>query len=418
MHRVLARTGVAALVTLAAVAPVIRPAHAQSTALRWIVPYTGQSLVVDPATQHVFVLSVNGGITMLSARTGARLQQATVAGAVTWGAGVVDGQIARALLLAPAIAQGTRVVLLNTQSGAVLNTLSMTGAAGFLAEDTSTRRVYISESDPSGTIAVVDARSGRLVDTLQVGAPAAQIAIDEQSGRLFVVTPAPAGSSAKDTIHVVDLAARKVVGTVPVGHGTADLAVDGATGHVFVTGAAGRTISVIDGRNLHVLTTAVATTAPGRVLVDAAHARAYVLCRGSGQPAVNGAAQGATRTVGATVDVLDTRTGNVLLRIPVGAPAADMALDRQTGNLFVAIAYTTPVNTYLATPYALVGSVRVITTGSRPTLRTVLWPANTAPVALAMDEVDGRVYSVSTGSTTTSAGMVAGFTAMLDETRL
>src|SRR5579864_2828231 len=99
MRQTLQRAGAAALITLA-VAAAAAPVQAQGDALRWIEPYTGQRVAVDPATQHVFVLGDNGSVTMLGARTGARLQQVTVPGVGAWGAGVVDDRIGRAIYLA------------------------------------------------------------------------------------------------------------------------------------------------------------------------------------------------------------------------------------------------------------------------------------------------------------------------------
>lgn len=403
-----------ALLALLGGAMLAGAARAQGTALRWIRPYTGQALAVDPSAQRLFILAADGSVTTLQALTGARLNQTTVPGAGTWGPSVVDQGLGHAVLLRTGGGQGTQIVLLDTHSGAVLYTATTPGTASALAEDPRTHRVYVAEADAAGTIAVVDAGSGQMVDSLQVGAPAEQVAVDASAGRLFVVTTAGAASG-RGTLHALDLATHAASGTAQVGRGPHALGVDETTGRVLVTNAGDRSISVIDAGTLRVVATTVATLPPGAVSVDATHGRAYVLDPGSGQP--TGGATSA-RTVAAMVDVLDTATGAAALRIPVGAPATGLAIDPRTGNLFVATGYTTPVNVATAQPNTVVGTVRVIGIGARPLIRTVLLPAATVASALAMDAPDGRVYLLVNGSTTTVSGTVPGFSAMLDEARL
>lgn len=413
MHRRIRRARALALGACLGAVAMLAPARAQGASLRWIRPYTGQMIAVDPSTQRVFILT-DSGVTTLQAQTGALLQQVALPGAGTWGPAAIDAQVGHAVLLRSSGGSGAQVILLDTRTGGVLHTTTLPVAASSLVEDTSTQRVYVAETDSAGTIAVVDVRTGQMVDALQAGAPAQQVAIDAAGDRLFVVSATSTTPDARGTLSAIDLATHTVVGAVQVGRGPHALAVDDATGRVIVSNAADRTISVVDSSTMRLIATAIATIRPAMVLADAAHARAYVLDPGSGQPA----AQMSANTVAATVDVLDTRTGAVLVRIPIGVPAETMALDRRTGTLFVATAYATPVNTSAAPPTTVVGGIRIVATGDRPIIHSVLWPAATAPVALAMDETDGRVYILAAGSTTTAGGTVAGFSAMLDEARL
>jgi DNA-binding beta-propeller fold protein YncE len=408
------KAGAIALIALLCGAPFAGPSRAQSNALRWIRPTTGQALTVDPSTQRLFIMAADGSVTTLQALTGAVLNQVTVPGAGTWGASVVDSSLGRAVLLRATGAGGSQVVLLDTRTGAVLQTTTTPSTATALAEDTRTQRVYVAQDDASGTVSVLDARVGQTLDSLQIGAPVEQVAVDASAHRLFAISAAGV-SGGKGTLHEVDLATGVAVGAIQVGRGPHALGVDEATGRVLVTNAADRTISVVDAGALRVLATTVATLAPGAVMVDATHGRAYVLDAGSGQP--TGGVTSA-RTLAATVDVLDTRTGAATLRIPVGVPATALAIDPRTGNLFVATGYAVPVNAATAHPNTVVGALRIISMGDRPLLRTVPMPAATVPAALAMDAPDGRLYVLVNGSTTTISGTVAGFSAMLDESRL
>src|SRR5690242_9332555 len=107
MHRgklngVRCRAGAAILAVLLALPVGCRPAHAQSRTPRWTAPYAGQALAVDPATQHVFVVSGNGVMTVLNAQTGARVQQVAVDSSVPSGPGVIDEQTSHGIFLFPA----------------------------------------------------------------------------------------------------------------------------------------------------------------------------------------------------------------------------------------------------------------------------------------------------------------------------
>jgi len=183
------------------------------------------------------------------------------------------------------VSSSSGVTMLNARSGRVLRTFGT--AIGVMAVDTVTRRVFV--EDNTWTVRLLDARSGRFVGAvpgtyLNALGPASAAAVDERSGNLIV----------KD---------------------------DGRLN----PNAPGSAVSIVDGRNGHLLHTLTLGAPPAAVAVDATSGQAFVVVAQEGDDGIR---------------VLDMRGGCVARTIRAIPAVLLLAVDDRAGRLLVASAVT------------------------------------------------------------------------------
>ena len=217
-----------------------------------------------------------------------------------------------------------------------------------------------------------------------------------------------------------------LVRTVAVGTFTG-VAVDAQTGRAFVDNDDASGVTILASPGGRVLGTVATGADPDGVAVDVRRARVFVADRdrnalGSGTSVMSGPAAHS-----GYVAVLDARSGRVLSTIPVGADPDAVAVDQQSGAVFVItedssvsildVRHRTVVSTTVLSQDLralavdarthrvfvvndLKGTVSVLDARSGANLRTVA--VGPRPNAIAVDERRGRVYIVNNGDNSLS----------------
>ncbi len=165
-----------------------------------------------------------------------------------------------------------RVTMLDARGGRVLRTFGT--AIGVMAVDTVTRRVFV--EDNTWTVRLLDARSGRFVGAvpgtyLNAMGPASAAAIDERSGNLIIKDDGRLNPNVSmSTVSVVDGRNGHLLHTLALGAPPAAVAVDAASGQAFVVVAqeGDDGIRVVDMRNGRVIRTIQAVPAAFLLAVD------------------------------------------------------------------------------------------------------------------------------------------------------
>ena len=221
-------------------------------------------------------------------------------------------------------------------------------------------------------------------------------------------------------------ASAPVVRTVAVGTFTG-VAVDAQTGRAFVDNDDASGVTILASPGGRVLHTVATGADPDGVAVDVRRARVFVAdhdqnALGSGARVMSGPAAHS-----GYVAVLDARSGRVLSTIPVGADPDAVAVDQQSGAVFVItedtsvsildVRHRTVVSTTVLSQDLralavdarthrvfvvndLKGTVSVLDARSGANVRTVA--VGPRPNAIAVDERRGRVYIVNNGDNSLS----------------
>jgi len=334
------------------------------------------ALAVDATAGRVFVVDAQqtsrgiGGVTVISARTGAIL--ATTDVGVGPAAIVVDAGTARAFV---SNTRSNTVSVLDTRSGHLLRTIPVGATPGAIAVDGPTAHVFVANGG-SGTVTMLDARNGRIARTVMVTPGPAALAVDSRTGRVVVV-------GRGGTTSVLDARTGAILRVVSVGQFPRAVAVDSETGRAFVaivgpvdarTDPVGPgSVSVLDTRTGAVLRHVAVGVGPFALAVDPQSARAFV-----------------TNLGGGSVTVLDARTGTALRSVAVGSLPVAIAVDTRSGRVFVANRDS--------------GSVSVLDATSGRIIRTVDIGTSAAaiPAAVAVDERTGRAFVADTGANSVS----------------
>jgi len=291
---------------------------------------------------------------------------------------------------------------------------------GALAMDEQAGRAYIAMQD--GTVWILDTRSGALIGTVRVGGHYHRLAIAPRLGRLFVVTLTADGIGTG--ISIVDTRLRHLLHTAPLSANPHGLTVDEWTGHVFVgtttgvlvfdarTGLPLRTFPLpnrgnvlgvyLDAPRAHLLVTQEEVTATGLVPISGGVSTVTTLDTRSGA-VLHTAAVGIEPTLGVldertgrlflasrstrTIDVVDTQSGRVVQKRPLGVPLPDaMGLDARIGRVLL-----------VASGNGLGGLGRVTLLDARSGGTVGSTPLGPYPWSVAVDEGRGRAYVGSNG---------------------
>lgn len=152
-------------------------------------------IAVDDQTGHVFTVNETSGVfndeSMLDVRSGVVLRT-TAVGAFPRMI-VVDARTQRVFVL-----NANSVSTLDARSGGLLHTAAVDhfqGQTGGMALDAGAGRLYVT-SDRG--LLVLDARSGALLDTVPVGGAAGAIAVDARTQRVFIA------DSARNSVTILD----------------------------------------------------------------------------------------------------------------------------------------------------------------------------------------------------------------------
>lgn len=259
------------------------------------------------------------------------------------------------------VSHDTEIVVLDLDSGAIVGRIAggpdMHGAA-FAPEF---GRGFISVSNP-GSVVIFDLKTLAKISEVRVGDDPNGIIYDPYTKRIF---SADRGSK---RITAIDAKTGAIAGTIEnLGGRTEHLASDEA-GHVFLNMQDRNTMLKLDAKDLKVLETWPLSpcVAPSSMDMDRAHSRIFVGCRGAGMFTVVDANSGRivyTHAIGGGVDAaeFDPKSGLVFLStgadgalwifrekspdeyesvetVATQSGARTMAVDRKTGNVYVAVA--------------------------------------------------------------------------------
>jgi len=275
---------------------------------------TPAALAVDGRTGRVFVTATRGGAggAVLDEDTGATLAgQAIPASAL-----VVDERAGTIIAAGPG-----GVNMLDAASGRYLRTIPMGVTPSAIAGDARTERAFV--VDPgSNTVFMLDTRSGAVVGARSMLVTPASVTVDATDDQAFVTT------IDSPFVDVLDARSGALVRILVARASGGPLAVDGKSGHVFVLDSGGASVAMVDGRSGLVLRTILVGRFPVAVALDARRGRVYVVSRDS--------ASSFNPTDTGSVSVIDTRTGGLLRTIPVGVDPVAVAVDADSGRVFVA----------------------------------------------------------------------------------
>jgi YVTN family beta-propeller protein len=218
-----------------------------------------------------------------------------------------------------------------------------------------------------------------------------------------------------------------IVRTVAVGTFTG-VAVDAQMGHAFADNDDASGVTILASPGGRVLHTVATGADPDGIAVDVRRARVFVADRDQNMLSSSAASvMSGPAAHSGYVDALDARSGRVLSTIPVGADPDAVAVDQQSGAVFVITADTsvsmldvrhrTVVSTTVLSQNLralavdarthrvfvvndLEGTVSVLDARSGAKLRTVA--VGPRPSAIAVDERKGRVYVVNNGDNSLS----------------
>jgi YVTN family beta-propeller protein len=275
---------------------------------------TPAALAVDGRTGRVFVTVARGpgaGGAVLDEATGAMLDgQAIPASALA-----VDERAGTVIASGPA-----GVTMLDAANGRYLRTIPTGVTPSAVAVDTRTDRAFVVD-EGSNAVFMLDTRSGAVVGARRMLMTPALVAVDATTDQAFVTTDSP-------FVDVLDTHSGALVRTAVLRASGGPLLVDGGSGHIFVLAPGGASVTMLDRRSGLVLRTIPVGQFPVAIALDPRRGRVYVASRDS--------ASSFNPTNTGSLSVIDARSGAVLRTIPVGVDPMAVAVDPESGRVFVA----------------------------------------------------------------------------------
>jgi YVTN family beta-propeller protein len=256
---------------------------------------------------------------------------------------------------------GTDLTVINGATGSVTTTVSLAGFVAGLAVDTTTNKVYVTDTNvPGGSAAgvyVIDGATNTVAATIAepIGVVVGRIAVDSATNTVYVANPGA------HEVTVIDGATNAITTTVNTGAATVpeDVAVDESSDVVWVADANG-TVIAING---------------------ATNTIANVLSLAGGQP-LSVAVNEATHTVYAAdfrntdVAVIDGKTATLTTIVSLGTFPRGIAIDQSTGVV------------YATTTVGPLGTTLVIDGSSDNVTNTI----GRGSVSVAVNQSTGTVY--------------------------
>ncbi len=344
---------------------------------------TGRVFAIDPNSQQITVLDARQGTILASPawptdRSGAPLTMTNInaslidprsdhiflymaSGSSSWGSSMAPSQSQPQVVMMLDGRSGRPLRVLNFPPGPLLNSpgpngTTFTNYSSTLSLTLDPRPDRLDIFDARGRITVVDTVSGRVVRARRLRTAIAGAIMDDRTGRIFGLdaTKDPRvvggcltryGYRFAGGVVMIDAATGAVLRRLPggvglgVGWGGAwGAALDERTGHLFVANRAGNSLSVVDAVSGRVLRTVAPGAIPLQVASDPIHRRVLVVTTPRGAFIRPWAPN-------STLVVLDARDGAVLRTIPLGQPAALLAVDSLTGHLVMDASSIQPVPT-------------------------------------------------------------------------
>jgi YVTN family beta-propeller protein len=247
------------------------------------------------------------------------------------------------LLVLVGMSLGSRVAHGDVQSP-LLWTVTVGAMPGQVVIDARTNRAFVNNYNDM-SVSVLDADSGKVLRTHQMGDYTGFLAVDEPTNRVF------AFSDDSYNITLLDATSGNLVGTSQ--DSVFDTAVDPRTGTIYGTnqpypsGSPGASVDMLDGRTGDVLrSTQLAGPLPQGVALDAQTGRVFVSNWGDN-----------------TASMIEARSGRLLRTVRVGTMPLQVAVDAQTGRVFIPNNGTNTVSMLDARTGAV---LRAITVGMHP----------------------------------------------------
>jgi YVTN family beta-propeller protein len=255
------------------------------------------------------------------------------------------------------LSRGTHVMVVNTDSLTVAGDIPNTEGVHGIALVSDLNRGYTSNGR-AGTVTEFDTRTLATLKVISgVGRNPDAIIFEPVTRRVLTMNGGTANVSA------IDVATDSVVGSVAVG-GKPEFAVADGTGHVFVNNEDSSTVVEIDARTLTVLHTwsMAPCDGPSGLSMDMRTRRLFAVCGNQ------------------KMMVVDANSGRVVADLPIGQGADGVKFDPNARNAYSSNGDGTMTVVHEDSPsrFTVVGNV----------------PTQRGARTLALDEVTGRVYTV------------------------
>ncbi len=365
---------------------------ATNTLTQLSAPNSASIMALNPATNRVYLAGANA--TSITVLDGAANTPVTIAMPRAI-ASAVNPVTNRVYALNP---QTHTVTVVDGATGSISNVLPLAAAPLALAVNPLMNKIYVASSDNTVTVidGITNATSVVHVGNLGTAVPHA-IAVDIVTNHIYVA------NQRDGNVSIID-GTTNAVTTLGTGQSPTAVAVNPTTGRAYVACGDG-TVTVIDGKTLAVLATAPVGAGPVDIVVNPRTNQIYVANTGTGDLTVfDGTTNAgvnipldaspnaidvdiATNRVFAGVqtgvDFVDPGTGNTLLVQTPGGPLFYLTVDQSTHKVYAA---------------NFSGSVVDIVDGFSGALSTAI--AGIAPIHVAVNPVDHRVYAASNSGLT------------------
>jgi YVTN family beta-propeller protein len=220
------------------------------------------------------------------------------------------------------VPNGTQVVVLDLDSGAVVGRISGLEDAHGVAVAPEFGRGFVDATDP-GSVTIFDLKTLAVIDKVRVGGDPNGIVYDAKLKRIFT---ADRGSK---RLTAIDAKTGKVLGAVDNLDGRTEHLASDEAGHIFLNiQDKGHTLK-IDAVSMKVLedwTVLPVCGLPSSMDMDRAHNRIFIGCRGGALAQPPGTS---------LLAVLDSATGKIVATQPIGLGVDALEFDPKTGLIYV-----------------------------------------------------------------------------------
>ena len=271
---------------------------------------------IDAAREHVYVLSLDGLLVTVDARTN------TVLGTLNVGVladrlavDSVSGRVYVYVTKDASNSSGGSLAVVDGQTSALITTVAPTDkepfGPGAIGVNEVTRRVYV--GDFNSRVTIVDGATNRILESVDVRGQPIAMAIDVARNRVFVAT-----AGLTNGISVIDGATNTVIKRFEGGDSPRAIAVNPATERLYLASGM-ETLTVLDEANGTVLKTLTVMNRPERIAIDPRAGRIYVANVGAG-----------------TLSVLDAKADDIIAQ-PIVAQAMGFGLvvDSRNGRSYI-----------------------------------------------------------------------------------
>jgi YVTN family beta-propeller protein len=271
---------------------------------------------IDAAREHVYVLSLDGLLVTVDARTNTVLATLNV-GVLADRLAVdsVSGRVYVYVTKDASNSSGGSLAVVDGQTNALISLVAPTDKERFgtwaIGVNEVTSRVYV--GDANSMVTVVNGATSKILESVNVGGQPIAIAIDVARNRVFVAT-----AGLVNGVAVIDGTTNTVIKRFEGGDSPRAIAVNPATERLYLaTGM--ETLTVLGEADGRILKTMTVMNRPERIAIDPRANRIYVANAGAG-----------------TLSVIDARTDEIIAQ-PIVAEAMGfgLALDSRYGRLYI-----------------------------------------------------------------------------------